>query len=182
MPNETAPYAQKNENIHQAVTDTIALGNGESIDLYHFLETIKLYSFKAVNLLPVEHAIKQKILQEIGVQPIDNQKIKSIYKIGRQWISQKNKNNFNVYGECQPTYRNGRFSFIIAMENKAPKKLFQYFLYHEIDHMVGYLAYRYTMQDMGLEKQKILEDLADGLWELKTEFFARTNTANQAML
>lgn len=80
-----------------------------------------------------------------------------IYKIGRQRLSENNRNKPNVYGECKTHWRNGTFSFTIAMENNAPKKLFLYFLYHEIDHMVGYLGYRYAMKQMGECEPDILE-------------------------
>lgn len=123
------------ETPRPAVAD-IPLGNGESINTSDFLQHIKLYSLKAVNLLPVSEDAKKKVLQEIGIEPFNNNKIREIYKLGRQRISQNNRTNPNVYGECQPKYEDGGFSFIIAMENNAPKKVFLYFLYHEIDHMV----------------------------------------------
>jgi len=164
------------------MTDFIPLGNGEFINRKNFIDSVKEYSAKAVHLLPVGGMIKQKILQEIGIQPYDAEKINSIYKIGRQWISKQNRNNPNVYGECQPILKNGKFSFTIAMENNAPKKLFMYFLYHEIDHMVGYLGYRFSMEEMGYSEQQRIEGLSNDVRRMKTEFFARVNTANEAML
>lgn len=144
IPDSNDRYNQINsenvlESTHACLSDFIPLGNRESIKLNDFVKVVIGFSQNAVNLLPVSKTIKQKILYEIGVEPFDFEKIKSIYKIGRHWISEKNRHNPNVYGECQPILRNGKFSFTIAMENNAPKKIFHYFLYHEIDHMVGYL-------------------------------------------
>ncbi|MET3536718.1 hypothetical protein [Chryseobacterium limigenitum] len=162
--------------------DFIPLENGESINRKKFIDSVKEYSAKAVHLLPVGGMIKQKILQEIGIQPYDAGKINTIYKIGRQRISPQNRNRSNVYGECQPILKNGKLSFTIAMENNAPKKLFMYFLCHEIDHMVGYLGYRFSMKEMGYSQQQRMEGLSDDVRSMKTEFFARINTANEAML
>ena len=169
------------EQPRQWVAD-IPLGNGESINTSHFLQHIKEFSSKAVNLLPVSGAIKKKILQEIGVEPFDKHKIREIYKLWRQRISQTNRTNLNVYGECQPKYKDGKFSFIIAMENNAPKKLFLHFLYHEIDHMVWYLGYQFAMNELGCNEEQIIDGLMGEVREMKTEFFARVNTANQAMV
>ena len=68
------------------------------------------------------------------------------------------------------------------MENNAPKKIFLHFLYHEIDHMVWYLAYQFAMKEMNCNENQILDGLIGDLRSMKTEFFARVNTANQAMV
>ena len=76
--------------------NSIHLKNGESINIQQLLKSIEDNSMKAVNQLPVNQSVKQKILEEIGIIPYDFKKIKSIHKIGRQRISAKNRGNLNV--------------------------------------------------------------------------------------
>lgn len=180
--NRSNEYSNSLEANHSVHIDKISLKNWESINLQEFLDSVKTNSIKATNQLPVSQIVKQKILADIWILPYDLQKIKSIYKIGRQWMSQNNRNNPYVLWECQPNYKDWKFSFVIAMENNAPKKLFNYFFYHEIDHMVWYLGYYLSMQQMWFGEDQILSQLQEDTRSLKTEFFARVNTANQTML